>query len=588
MPARRNGIVPRQMRTLFNLGVVGDLTDGQLLERCTTRGGEAAELAFGTLVERHGPMVLRVCRNALRDPHDAHDAFQVTFLVLIKQARSLWVRDSLAPWLHRVAYRVARRIRKAKLERRDHEHRAGAMRPATTHIDNDRKDLAAAVHDEIERLPDRFRVPVVLCDLEGTTHEQAARHLGLPIGTVKSRLMRARSLLRGRLSKRGLALTTAFSAAHSAFSPADAAVSLQIGDSTVRAALALAAGQAPGVSAITSRVAALTEEVLKTMLFPKLRIAALSLLTTAVLVAGTVSGFVQQRDGSARGPARDLPKGAKTVEADQGDEAGATSAPAYISRSRRMMIARIEEERQQANERLDRAVRAARPGDDAMIGQMRRTLNNLDDLLGRIDTVLVEAAEKYPTVFDFTQESAEPKDAFQPIDGLQTVYANAKAALDSAEKLHEKGFLSQKQLEAARREYAAARKAFEDRVQQSSIRPARQAGAAGIRREMEDWKRSGVPKSNANRPRSRKAAPSDSTADPLAQPRPSAERAAPDDELPRADDDLPLQPRPAAKGAAPVDELPPADDDDPFAQPRPAAKNADPFARRRVPPPSPF
>ncbi len=111
MAIRTNGAVLRQLQTLFDLGSIGDLTDGQLLERFTTSGGESAELAFAALVERHGPMVLRVCRSSLQDPNDAQDAFQATFLVLVRKARSLWVQDSLGPWLHRVARRVAARAR---------------------------------------------------------------------------------------------------------------------------------------------------------------------------------------------------------------------------------------------------------------------------------------------------------------------------------------------------------------------------------------------------------------------------------------------------------------------------------------------
>src|SRR6516165_3516083 len=99
----------RYLRTLFDQGSAAGFTDGQLLERFTTCTGEAAELAFTSLVERHGPMVLRVCRGALRDDHAAMDAFQATFLVLIRKSRSLWIRDSLGPWLHRVACRAAAR-----------------------------------------------------------------------------------------------------------------------------------------------------------------------------------------------------------------------------------------------------------------------------------------------------------------------------------------------------------------------------------------------------------------------------------------------------------------------------------------------
>ena len=97
----------RHLQTLFDVGTIGELTDGQLLERFAVRDGEAAEMAFAALVDRHGPMVLRTCRSVLRDPHAAEDAFQATFLVLVRKARGLWVRDSLGPWLHQVASRVA-------------------------------------------------------------------------------------------------------------------------------------------------------------------------------------------------------------------------------------------------------------------------------------------------------------------------------------------------------------------------------------------------------------------------------------------------------------------------------------------------
>jgi DNA-directed RNA polymerase specialized sigma24 family protein len=107
MASDRRGAVLRHIQALFDKGTIGGLTDGQLLERFTTRDGEAAELAFAALVERHGPMVLRTCRAILRDPRDVHDAFQATFLVLVRRARSLWVRDSLGAWLHQVAYRTA-------------------------------------------------------------------------------------------------------------------------------------------------------------------------------------------------------------------------------------------------------------------------------------------------------------------------------------------------------------------------------------------------------------------------------------------------------------------------------------------------
>jgi DNA-directed RNA polymerase specialized sigma24 family protein len=124
---RKDGAVLRQLSTLFNVGAVRELTDGQLLERFSSGRGEAAELAFEALVERHGAMVLRVCRAQLVDPHDRQDAFQATFLILVQKARGLWVRDSLGPWLHQVAVRTASCARAAAARRRRRERRMAEM-----------------------------------------------------------------------------------------------------------------------------------------------------------------------------------------------------------------------------------------------------------------------------------------------------------------------------------------------------------------------------------------------------------------------------------------------------------------------------
>src|SRR5262249_4692380 len=142
--------VLRQLRTLFNVGAIREWTDGQLLERFATERGEAAELAFAVLVERHGPMVLRVCRGVLTDPHEAQDAFQATFLVLVRKARALWVRDSLGPWLHQVAYRTGSCARSTAARRRRHERRAAMSKPEGRAEVGD--ELERALHEEIDRL----------------------------------------------------------------------------------------------------------------------------------------------------------------------------------------------------------------------------------------------------------------------------------------------------------------------------------------------------------------------------------------------------------------------------------------------------
>ncbi len=289
MAIGRDGAVLRQLRTLFDAGTVVGLTDGQLLERFATRPPEAAEAAFGVLVERHGPMVLRVCRGVLADPNDAQDAFQATFLVLVRKARDLWVRDSLGPWLHQVAHRTACCARSDAARRRRHERRAAERGAASRDGDGIERvhEWERALHEEIARLPERYRAAVVLCDLEGCPHEQAARHLGCPVGTVKSRLARGRGRLRDRLSRRGLAPAVGASASMNlsaeAASPSMAFMSR---DPTVQAMLHIVAGRTAGAVRLPARVVTLTSEVLRTMMMTKLKMTAMIALSVGVLSTG--------------------------------------------------------------------------------------------------------------------------------------------------------------------------------------------------------------------------------------------------------------------------------------------------------------
>ncbi len=148
--------------------------------------------------------MLRVCQAVLRDSHDAQDAFQATFMVLVKKARGLWVRASLGPWLHQVAHRIASCARLANARRRRHEKQAASLSADYTAASSP-DDLGEVLHREVSRLPEQYRTAVVLCLLEGLTPEQAAQQLGWPAGTVHSRLARGRERLRGRLTRRGLA-----------------------------------------------------------------------------------------------------------------------------------------------------------------------------------------------------------------------------------------------------------------------------------------------------------------------------------------------------------------------------------------------
>lgn len=176
------------------------MTERELLERFVTGNDEAA---FRRLIDRHGPMVLGVCRSVLGARHDAEDAFQCTFLALVQNAGKIRNRDSLGPWLHRVALRIARRARARAGKRRDRERRGSR---SETEPARDLSDLVSRplIHEELNRLPERYRLPLVLCYLEGKTNEEAAAQLRCPVGTVKGRLWRARNRLRDRLCRRGL------------------------------------------------------------------------------------------------------------------------------------------------------------------------------------------------------------------------------------------------------------------------------------------------------------------------------------------------------------------------------------------------
>jgi membrane fusion protein (multidrug efflux system) len=293
MAVENSGNALVQLRTLFNVGAIGALSDGQLLEQFATVRGEPRELAFVALVERHGPMVLRVCRSVLRDEAAAEDAFQATFLALARKAGSLWAHDSLAPWLHQAAYRAAVHDRSATIRRRSHEHAAAALRPgsvAPPHHAND-DDLEKIIHEEIDRLPGRFRVAVVLCDLEGRTHEQAARHLGCAVGTVKSRLARGRRRLRGRLVRRGVAPAPAL-AATSAGGAARAAVPTRLAESTVV--------YAATASAAPTSVTVITEGVLRSMFLRKVKLVMAAAALGAGAVALAQSGIGRPKDGAGK------------------------------------------------------------------------------------------------------------------------------------------------------------------------------------------------------------------------------------------------------------------------------------------------
>ncbi|MBY0525019.1 MAG: RNA polymerase sigma factor [Gemmataceae bacterium] len=258
-------------------------TDGRLLDDFLIRHDQSA---FERLVERHGPMVLGVCRRVLGDPHEAEDAFQATFLVLVRKGTSVVPRELVGNWLYGVAYRTALKARAGMLRRRTREKQVSEMPSTESCPAQGWHDLQPLLDQELHRLPECYRIPMVLCALEGRTREDAARMLGIPEGTLSSRLSRARELLSQRLTRRGVALSAGTLASVLSPQVASATVPASLVLSTVQAAALGAAAEAAAAGVISAKVAALTEGVIQAMFISKLKVAAAVVLAIGVMGAG--------------------------------------------------------------------------------------------------------------------------------------------------------------------------------------------------------------------------------------------------------------------------------------------------------------
>jgi RNA polymerase sigma factor (sigma-70 family) len=275
--------VLRAVRRTIGLREAQELTDADLLWRFAH---DHDEPAFATLMHRHGPLVLGVCLRVLHDPHDADDAFQATFFVLARKAGSIGQPDRLANWLYGVALRVAKKAHAAAARRRALQQQVSDVPAAEPSRDDDWADLRQVLDDEVQRLPEKFRLPILLCYLEGRTREEAAQQLGWSAGAVKGMLERARELLRSRLTRRGVTLSAVALAGLLSEEAQSAAVPAALGDSTIKAALLFAAGKA----APAGTAAALAEGVLRAMGISRLKVTVAALL--ALVLVGTGAGVL--------------------------------------------------------------------------------------------------------------------------------------------------------------------------------------------------------------------------------------------------------------------------------------------------------
>jgi RNA polymerase sigma factor (sigma-70 family) len=273
----------RHLRHIERVREADNETDRQLLERFLRNKDT---VALETLVRRYAPMVWGVCRRTVFNHHDAEDAFQATFFVLVRKAAMLRRRKSVAGWLHVAAHKTAQRARQMTRRRFEHERQVTVMpepKARTTEQTNG-PELQDLLDDALSQLPERYRSVVVLCDLQEKTRPQAARQLGVPEGTVGSRLARGRALLAKRLARRGLAVSGATVAALLSKQTVSAAVPGSLLSSTIRVAGLLAAGQ--GAGALSAQVSALTKGVLKAMALAKYKTVMLVLLVVGLVPSG--------------------------------------------------------------------------------------------------------------------------------------------------------------------------------------------------------------------------------------------------------------------------------------------------------------
>jgi RNA polymerase sigma factor (sigma-70 family) len=276
----------RHIRRMVAGTEAGGATDAELLGRFAAGRDEAA---FAALVERHGPMVLGVCRRVLAAEQDAEDAFQAAFLVLARKAVSIQRRESVSRWLYEVAYRTALRARLSAARRRDRERRAETMCTPDPTAEAAWREIRPVLDEELHRLPEKYRDALVLCYLEGKSNRDAARVLGWPAGTMSRRLVRARELLRDRLAGRGVALSVGLLGAAVAQN-ASAAVPKALFVPTVRAAGRFAMGQA--AAGVSANATALAGGVLRTMTITRCR--SLAVVILAVGLAGGGAGVLLQ------------------------------------------------------------------------------------------------------------------------------------------------------------------------------------------------------------------------------------------------------------------------------------------------------
>jgi RNA polymerase sigma factor (sigma-70 family) len=409
-----------QLRQAARRSADNRLSDGQLLERFIVCRDEAA---FTALVRRHGPMVLGVCRRVVGTFHDAEDAFQATFLVLVRRAASVRPREAVGNWLYGVAYRtaLAARARISRHRRKEKQVQNMPERPAEP--EPAWPDLQALLDRELNRLPDLYRLPVVLCALEGRSRREVARQLNIPEGTLSSRLAAGRQLLARRLARHGLALSGASVAALLAESGASASVPAALLASTTKAALLVAAGQTAAAGLVSAQVAALSEGVLRMMFVAKLK--TVTLLFSGVAAVGLGTGGLWQAAAVTPSPS-DMDRAQAVAQADPakgGDGGPKAEDPKRRTERERLLLVQLEKARQEAED-LRAEVERLRARAEAERKRAEEALDRTQRYLGRASTSRTgpapETAPRLPRQPPRDGARSQPEKSTTPAKQLET------------------------------------------------------------------------------------------------------------------------------------------------------------------------
>jgi RNA polymerase sigma factor (sigma-70 family) len=320
----------------------GDRSDGQLLDQFLA---DRDERAFGLLLKRHGPMVLGVCRRILGNETEAEDAFQAAFLVLLRKGPTLTGRAILGDWLHQVARYSALKARGAAARRRVKEQTLA--RPEATQSDGQQNDLLPLLDEELRHLPEQYRLPLLLCDLEGKTRQEAAKQLEWPEGTVAGRLARGRALLAKRLLRKAR-IATGVLPGVLASSTLQAAMRSELIGSTIQAASLAVGGQATAAGALSSQALTLAQGVMRTMFWNKLKIGALVLLAVFLAGAGgfTIHALAREREDSEKGREEETqplarPGAEKAPDREKEREVGEKLQPGQVEQLQKNLTAAL-------------------------------------------------------------------------------------------------------------------------------------------------------------------------------------------------------------------------------------------------------